>query len=933
MVNSLYYHAYQVSTCSIVNPTILSASMKNNFLPIMKKSLKQTSCWLVFAFTLIALSAPLNAQKNDNWRVPDLQQERFIFEKNISFDPSIQSPAAFLGYELGERMSIYYQVVDYAKNIAEQSNRVSYNEYGQTHEGRPLVYLVITHPDNHARLEEIRLANAKLSDPLATSEAEAQEIMKTNPVVISHSYTIHGNEASSTEAAMQVAYRLAAATDAKTEALLKDVVFIAYITVNPDGRDRYAYWYNSVAKNVVGINADELEHDAPWPNGRTNHYWFDLNRDWIWGVHPEMRGLTGVYQQWLPQLHVDYHEQGYNANYFTMPGTTPRNKLLPDLYEAFSDTIGRANGKFFDEEKLNYFTREAFDFFYPGYGSSYPSVFGAIGMLTEQGGIGAGRAVVTNDGYILTFRQRIYDHYKTSLATIGKAAEHKNMFQKYTYDANNPNNSKSDIKAYVFENDANGHLNQVLDILMHHKVEVHQLTDDWKVKKAQQYPNDGSSSTTLKAGSYVVSTNQARHLFINSLMQKDMTIEDSVMYDMSTWSAPLAYNLGTHAVYDEVKSAVLTKLESAPKNAGKIHGNVAKAYAFVIDWDQKTAPQALSLLWKQGYRVRSAEKSFSPDGKLKFPEGSLIVLVGRNLVKSATMSADIATIAESTGVQIHALASGRMLEGIDLASNRSRPVTMPKVGMLVDEPFSTNSSGFIYYLFDQEVVFPVNRIRASSLKQSALSGVGRSRYGGADLLDYDVLVLPPASRLNRVFDKGGKAELLAWIRNGGTLVLNGSSAQWFASDSTLSGAVKLRKMTPSANDKAVASDLRYEERERHYGLKRIPGAAMVSKVDGSNPLAFGLPDHFYNLKFNADVLEPNSSLNSAVRYESDVTKLMASGYASSENLEHIAGGTMAGVMDMGQGKVVFIMDDTQYRMFWRGGERLLINAVMILGAY
>lgn len=899
----------------------------------MSTSFKLWASCLLFSLFSLSYSAELLAQNEDHWRVPDLQQERFVFEKNIAFDNAIESPASFLGYELGDRMSIYHQVVSYAKNLSSQSNRVSYHEYGQTHEGRPLVYLVITHEDNHVRLEDIRLANLKLADPIATSEAEAQEIMKTNPVVVSHSYNIHGNEASSTEAAMQVAYRLAAATDAKTEALLKDLVFIAYITVNPDGRDRYAYWYNSVAKNVVGINPDELEHDAPWPNGRTNHYWFDLNRDWIWGVHPEMRGLTGVYQQWLPQLHVDYHEQGYNSNYFTMPGTTPRNKLLPDLYEAFSDTIGRANGKFFDEEKLNYFTREAFDFFYPGYGSSYPSVFGAIGMLTEQGGIGAGRAVVTNDGYILTFRQRIYDHYKTSLATLGKAAEHKNMFQKYTYEANDPKNSKSDVKAYVFEKDLDGHLPQVLDILMHHKVEVHQLIADLRVKNAQLFPNNETSTTTLKAGSYVVSTNQARHLFINSLLQKDMAIEDSVMYDMSTWSAPLAYNLGTYAVYDDIKPAILSKVETAPKTEGKVHGNAANAYAFVIDWDQKVAPQALSLLWKHGYKVRSAEKAFSPDRKQKFPEGSLIILVGRNLEKSATIAADLTSIASQTGVQIHALASGRMLEGIDLASNRARPINMPKVGMLVDEPFNTYSAGFIYYLFDQEVVFPVNRIRASSLSQSALSGVGGSRYGGVDLLDYDVMILPPASRLNRVFDKGGKAELMAWVRNGGTLVLNGSSAAWFAGDSTLSGSLKLRQMVPSAKDKAAASDLRYEERERFYGLQRIPGAAMVSKTDGSNPLAFGLPEQFYNLKFNEDVLEPNLALNSAVRYESNAEKLMASGYASKENLAHIAGGTMAGVMNIGQGKVVFIIDDTQYRMFWRGGERLLINAVMIMSAY
>lgn len=874
---------------------------------------------------LLIVSFNMGGLKAQNWSQPDLQQDRFAFDQDFPVDESIPSPADFLGYELGDRMTLYHQVVAYANKLAESSVRVKIGEYGYTHEGRPLVYLVITHAENQSRLEEIRLANLKLSDPMNTSATEAEEIMKSNPVVVSHSYNIHGNEASSTEAAMQVAWRLAAAKDAETDALLKKVVFVAYISVNPDGRDRYAYWYNSVAKSVVGTDPAELEHDAPWPNGRTNHYWFDLNRDWIWGVHPEMRGLTGVYQEWMPQLHVDYHEQGYNSNYFTMPGTTPRNKLLPDMYEPYSDTIGMANAKFFDRNKLNYFTREAFDFFYPGYGSSYPSVNGAIGMLTEQGGIGAGRAVETNDGYVLTFRQRIYDHYNTSLATINKAVEHKQMFQRYTYEANNPANSKSDVKAYVFPDNPKGHLYDVLSILLHHKIEVYKTKETLRLKKAARYPDRVQKSYSIPAGSFVVPTDQARHLLINSILLQDMAIEDSVMYDMSTWSAPLAYNLDTYAVYEKA-SMSLERLNVAPKYPKGLKGSVENAYAFVIDGDQRNAPKALSMLWQHNYRVRVATVAFSPDGRSFFPEGSLVILAGRNLDKADKMASEIEEIALQSMVEIHALSTGRMKSGVDLASNRVRPIHPPKAAMLVDNPFNTYSAGFIYHLFDKDVAFPLDRIRAGSLKQSALSGVSGSRYGAADLLDYDVLVLPPASRLDRVFDKNSKFELMEWVRNGGTLVLNGSSAAWFASDSSLSGG--LMKKQTSQKDLSEAENLNYSDRERFRGLDRIPGAAMLTNVDGSDPLAFGMPDHFYSLKFSDDSFKPSERLYSAARYEKDVSVLMSAGYASKDNLSDIAGGTMAGTINMGSGKVILLADDTQYRMFWRGGQRMMINAVM-----
>jgi hypothetical protein len=290
------------------------------------------------------------------------------------------------------------------------------------------------------------------------------------------------------------------------------------------------------------------------------------------------------------------------------------------------------------------------------------------------------------------------------------------------------------------------------------------------------------------------------------------------------------------------------------------------------------------------------------------------------------MAADMQEIANKAHVQVYAMASGRMKQGIDLASNSAQPLKMPKVAMLVDEPFNTYSSGFMYHLLDQDVELPFSRIRSGSLRQSATSGVGGARYGGADLDKYDVLILPPANRLNRIFDTKTKPQLLEWVRNGGVLVLNGRSATHFAADSTF--GIALKKEVADMASAKQAAHLSFEERERFFGLQRIPGTAMLATIDNSDPLGFGMSDQFYSLRYTEEVLKPESGLYGTARFNG-LDNLHVSGYASEQDLSHIAEGVMAGWTNYGQGKVIFILDDTQYRMFWRGGQRLLLNAVML----
>ncbi len=789
-----------------------------------------------------------------------------------------------------------------------------------------MINLVISSEANIDRIDEIQEKHLEL---LTASPTEAAEIIEDEPVFTSFSYNIHGNEFSSTEAAMQVAYRLAAGNDATIREVLDKSVIIMYICINPDGRNRYAYWYNSMARvKTPGTEPADLEHFAPWPNGRTNHYWFDLNRDWIWGVHPESRGQVNTYNQWMPQVHVDYHEQGYNSNYFTMPGTTPRNELLPDRYEAWTDTFGMANVRAFDKNKLNYFTRTSFDFFYPAYGSSYPSVMGAIGMLTEQGGISGGRAIETNDGYVLTLRQRIFDHYTTSIATIKKSAERRQDLLRYSYESWQPKNNKADSEAYVFSSD-DIYANDVVNILLRNGVEVLKTNQDMKVKNALDFRTGKSGDKSFPAGSFLVSTKQPRHLFITSVMERNMAIEDSVMYDMSTWAAPLAYNLDAYSLPSVPMVGTDKVTEELMPNTG--FNKAADAYAYVINWNQRHAPKALAKLWSKKYRVRSAESAFTDQTGKTYPPGTLIILAGRNLDKKDKIEADLAMIASETGVVIDSYQSGRMKTGMDLASSKNRPVKQPKVAMLVEPPFNTYTCGQIYFLFDQETELPVERVRTSVFQQSALPKFG-SRYGLADLNNYDVLILAGGGGgLKQMFPKEQLAVLKDWVSRGGTIVATESAANFFTKKA--SGFTNVEIKSSKRDTSEQAKYVTYENREDYFGKKRIPGTALNGMIDNSHPLAFGVDPEVYTLKFGTDAFVPSSALQTVGYYHKDPKQLAVAGYASQENLKHLAGGSFAGVANVGRGKVVFLLDNTHYRMFWRGPSRMMQNAVMLMPGF
>lgn len=864
--------------------------------------MKKLSTLFLIGFITISAQAQMNEAV-----------ERFKFDADVNYDSNIPSPTDFLGYELGTEYTLHYQVMAYFEKLAELSDKITFHEYARTYENRSANYAVITSSSNQTKIDEIKAANYELANNPDAAKVEEQ------PIIVWMSYNVHGNEPSSSEAAMQTAYRLVASKDSEAQNLLENSVVIIDPMLNPDGRDRYVNWYKSSQANVLNTNAEDLEHDEIWPGGRTNHYWFDLNRDWVWLIHPESRGRIAVYQQWMPQVHIDFHEQGFNNNYFTMPGTTPRNHELPEDYENWADVFGRGAIEEFDKAQVNFETRERFDFFYPGYGSSYPSIMGGIGMLAEQGGHSrGGRAVETNDGYVLTLRQRVFDHYKNGVSIVKTSVNNRYELLNYFKDARSQSTQKGNTKAYILPNNSNDYTYDVINLMLDQGVEVQQASDDFSVRNAFNYWDGKSASRSFEEGDFIIKTDQPAHLFINTLFRRQLDIKDSVMYDMSTWSVPLAYNLDAAWTTSNVGVST-TKVEEelvAPNGLT----NTNATYAYVVDWEQRNAPNALAKLWNKGYKVRSAQKGFTKDG-VSYSRGSLVVLLGRNKHKESSIHQDMKTVAEQTEVQVAGFNTGRMDTGSDLGSPSMQPIEEPKVGLMMDSGFNSYTAGQIWFLFDQWTEFGISRIRSGS-------------FGRINLNEYDVIIMPGGFGLNGVFNEGARERLKNWVRGGGTLVGTESSATWLTKGQSELTSVELFKKDDDDEKKDAidpAAYTMYKDQEDSSGLRRIPGSAFKGIIDTSHPLAFGMKDKLYSLKFSTNGLKPNTDFNTVGYYAKEAA--LASGYASNENKTNAEGMAFAAVHNMGRGQVVFLLDNTQYRMFWIGPARMLQNAVMLVPGF
>ena len=822
----------------------------------------------------------------------------------------VQSPDQFLGYKLGSRYTPHYKVVNYFKHVAETAgSMVKLEQYGETNEGRPLILTYIASAENATRLELIRMNNLRLAGVAMDKMAPQVD----GPAIVWLSYNVHGNETSSTEAAMLTIYELVNPANSRTKEWLKNTVIIIDPCINPDGRDRYVNWFNSVVGTNVNPQPFNREHVEPWPGGRSNHYYFDLNRDWAWQTQVETQQRLVKYNQWLPHIHVDFHEQGYNAPYYFAPAAEPFHDVISPWQREFQTIIGKNNAKYFDQNGWLYFTKERFDLFYPSYGDTYPTYKGAVGMTYEQAGSGrAGAAVIIDDGDTLTLWDRLFHHYTTGLATVEITSIHANRvveeFKKYFDKARS--SPAGDYKSYIIKSDDGDKIDRLKKLLDRNGI-------DWA------YANPGSFSgfnyfnsrnESFKTGNedVVINTNQSHSNLINVLFERTSRLTDSATYDITAWAVPYAYGLQTFGL-----NAYVTGTSKTPVITASNVNSPMNAYAYAIKWTGIHSARLLSQLLQKGIRVRYAEQPFYVKGKT-FDKGTLLITRTSNSRFNNTLGMIVRDVAHEAGIEYTAIESGFVDKGFDVGSNKVRFIRTPKVAVLAGDNISSLAMGEIWHFFDVQINYPVNVVWATEFNRNLLSRI-------------DVLILADG-HYGFFSEKTMNDALKDWVSNGGRIVaLENAVAQMARAD----WGIKLKepdekkdsKKEDRKQDYSVLK--RYENRERDFIPNYNPGSIFKVELDNSHPLAFGYPDYYYTIKQDDNVYEYFKEAGWNVGFIKKNN--FVTGFTGSKIKEKLRDGVLFGVQDIGKGTVIYLADNPLFRSFWENGKLLLANAVFLVG--
>ncbi|MCW3081720.1 M14 family metallopeptidase [Segetibacter sp.] len=814
---------------------------------------------------------------------------------------ALQSPEQFLGYKMGTKFTPHYKIINYVRAVAQaMPHLVKLEKYGETYEGRELLLLYIANPDNLKNLDGIRQNNLAFAGLGAAKTAAATA---GNPAIVWLSYNVHGNETSSSEAAMLTLFSLVDPTNTSTKEWLKNTVVMIDPCINPDGRDRYVNWFNSTLGQNYNTDPQSREHSEPWPGGRTNHYNFDLNRDWAWQTQKETQQRLVKYNQWLPQVHVDFHEQGINQPYYFAPAAEPFHEVITPWQREFQKVIGKNNAKYFDQNGWLFFTKERFDLLYPSYGDTYPLYNGAIGMTFEQGGgPRGGLAVTTGSGEVLTLVDRVTHHYTTGLSTIEMASQNAGRlvteYKKFFDDSKEGKGSS--VKTYILTSDNPAKINSVAQLLRLNGVEFGTVGN--KRFKGLNYVSEKQETGNLKKYNLAVSTSQPKSVLARVLLEQKSKLADSVTYDITAWSLPFAYGVDAYAVSEAV--AIVPYQPSVT-----IKPVASSTYGYLIPYNSIKSVKMLCQLLKQGVKVRFSERPFSYGNK-QYDRGTLIVLQKSN---PANLQSTLNELAARNEVEVDAVSSGFMDKGPDFGSSDVRSIRVPKVALLTGEQTSSLAAGEVWHLFEQQLDYPLTLINASDL-------------GRTSLKNYNVLIVPDGTYRN-LTDKIVTDKLKEFVSSGGTLIAMETAVQKLSS---ADWGIKLKEDKEDKKDDKVDYSVlkKYENRERDELKNSIPGAIYRVQLDNTHPLAFGYSDTYYTLKQDANVYEfLKEGWNvGVIKKDNYVT-----GFAGTKVKSQLKDGLLFGVLPMGTGSVVLLAEDPLFRLFWENGKMLFSNAVFLVG--
>lgn len=820
----------------------------------------------------------------------------------------LQSPAEFLGYELGDRFTRHHRMVEYFNHVDESNANVQVMQYGETYEHRPLIYAIIASPENFKNIEQIRQDNLKRA-----GMAEGTPSMKV--AIVWLSYNVHGNEANSMEASMKTIYELVNPDNAKTKEWLKNTVVIMDPCINPDGRDRFANFYNQYGNNPPNADPQSREHLEPWPRGRANHYLFDLNRDWAWETQIESQHRLKIYNQWMPHVHVDYHEQGYNNPYYFAPAAEPFHEVITPWQREFQNTIGRNNAKYFDEQGWLYFTKERFDLYYPSYGDTYPTYSGAIGMTYEKGGIGAGLTVTTTEGDPMTLKDRLTHHFTTGMATIEASSIHANKlvdeFEKYFKETIN---SPSGLyKTYVIKGDNNADkLNKLTTWLSSHSIQYGHAAAG-RAAKGFDYQTQTQNSFSLTTDDIVVNIHQPKGRFIATVFEPQSKLTDSMTYDITAWNLMYSYGLKAFALNEKIAVA---KPYQSKKVANEAITN--KPYAYIFRYESLNDVEFLAALMKRGVKVRSSEKSFTLNGQ-NFEPGSLIV-TRRNNEGVVDFDNTVQSVANSLERKINTVTTGFVDKGSDFGSSDVNYLEPPKIVLIGGDQSSSLGHGEIWHFFEQQIHYPV-------------SVIGTDQFRNVDLWKYNVMVVPDGNY--RLFDEATLGMMERWVTDGGRLILIAGGTSAFADKKGFGLKVYATEEVKKQAEKAAKErsekegPVKYGEAERKQLSNAIFGAIYKVSLDKSHPLAFGLGDTYYSLRTSTlhySYLDKGWNVGILKGKQKPVM-----GFAGVKINKELDNTLVFGVEDKGKGNVIYMADNPVFRSFWENGKMMFANAVFMVG--
>lgn len=796
---------------------------------------------------------------------------------NERYNSEIPTPKEIIGHEVGEWHVTHDKLVMYMRALAKASERITIEERGKTYEDRPLLLLTITSPNNHKNLEEIRKKHIDATNDTSVST--------DNPVVVYQGFSIHGNEPSGSNAALAVAYYLAASVSSETQNLLDNTVILFDPSFNPDGLQRFAYWANVNKSKNINPDPNDREYNEIWPRGRTNHYQFDMNRDWLPVQLPESKARIATFHKWLPNILTDHHEMGSNSSFFFQPGIPSRtNPLTPQMNQDLTKEIATYHAKALDNIGSLYYSEESFDDFYYGKGSTFPDINGGIGILFEQGS-SRGHAQETDNG-ILTFPFTIRNQVTAAFSTLEAAKSMRDKLLKYQQDFYEESRNTGSNKAIVFgdEKDA-AKTYHLAEVLKRHQVKIHDLKSDFTA----------NGKNFKKGYSYVVPMNQKNQRLVKAMFDVRTTFKDSLFYDVSAWTFNHAFGV------DYAENISLSKAgEEIDKLEMPTAGVSFKSnYGYLMPWNEYYAPKALNAILQKGLRAKVSMKNFKNGGK-SYDYGTIFIPVQNQKIFDDEMYNFLSIIAKESATKIYGVTTG-LNDGIDLGSNNFRAITAPKVAMLVGDGVAGNDSGEIWHLFDQRFDMHLTRLD--------------TRYfNRVDIAKYTHIIIPSSG-----LEKAAVEKLKTWVRNGGVLVGYKNTARWLSSNNMISLNFERTKRD---SIKGVS----FEERSLQSGAQVIGGAIFEANIDRSHPVNFGYKNDKLALFRNSTMFlkADKNSYNNPIQYTS---KPLLSGYISKENAKVIPNTVPFKVQRFGRGRVAVFTDNTNFRAFWYGTNKLLMNTI------